>query len=191
MHDSLFYKLQEAYNLMEEEIPTEWYHGTPSPITSFSDEFVGNGIDQEGPGIYLTSNYEDAVGYARKSESGTGVVYQLELNFRKLVPLNKKAIRKEIIQMIDWAPELETFLSNWDENPKKAKLIALNSILNSKNAHDSFQSVWFDFYKNSPIDYVRNMVSLGYDGVMVPRSFMNTKHIIVYNPRIIKVVDQL
>ena len=72
MHDTQFLKLQKSFLAMESEIPSQWYHGSPSPISKFPDDFVGNGIDQEGPGIYFTSSSEDAVGYARKSDDGNG-----------------------------------------------------------------------------------------------------------------------
>ena len=40
-----FKKFFESYDA---EI-TEWYHGSPHAITRFSDDFVGEGDDQEGP----------------------------------------------------------------------------------------------------------------------------------------------
>ena len=38
-----------------ESSETYWYHGSSDKIEKFSDEFVGEGIDQEGPGIYFTN----------------------------------------------------------------------------------------------------------------------------------------
>jgi hypothetical protein len=189
--DTLFNKLQQAYmNMQEEKLPTEWYHGSPTPIQKFSDDFVGQGVDQEGPGIYFTSNEEDAYGYARKSENGTGVVYVVGLDFKKIVPLKGRANKKDIMQLIDWAPNLETLLTNYDDNPTKAKAIAFGHCMRQDNPHQSFQQVWYDFYRHEPVDFVRNMVTLGYDGVVVPRQFMNTKHAVVYNPKIIRLIDQ-
>jgi hypothetical protein len=189
--DTLFNKLQQAYmNMQEEKLPSEWYHGSPNPIQKFSDDFVGQEVDQEGPGIYFTSNEEDAYGYARKSENGTGVVYVVGLEFKKLVPLKGRANKKEIMQLIEWSPNLETLLTNYDDNPKKAKSIAFSNCMNQDNPHQSFQQVWYDFYRHDPVDFVRSMVTLGYDGVVVPRQFMNTKHAVVYNPKIIRLIDQ-
>ncbi len=193
--DTLFNKLQQAYmnmqEIQEEKLPSEWYHGSPNPITKFSDDFVGQGTDQEGPGIYFTSNLEDAYSYAKK-DNGNGVVYVVNLNFKKLVPLKGKPKIKELTQLIDWAPNLEDKLMDWDENPNIAKKKALNAIYRSgeRNPHQAFQSVYYDFYRNDPIEFVRNLVILEYDGLVVPRQFMNTKHAVVYNPKIIKLVDQ-
>ena len=47
------------YEKLEE--PEKWYHGSSTQIERFSDEFVGNGVDQNGPGIYFSNNLEDAV----------------------------------------------------------------------------------------------------------------------------------
>lgn len=43
------------------------YHGSKHKIEKFTDEFVGKGHDQEGPGIYLTSNKNDAWTYSEEN----------------------------------------------------------------------------------------------------------------------------
>ena len=57
-------------------VTREWYHGSPQRFHRFTDELVGKGADQEGPGIYLTSDEDDAAHYA---SGPTGSVYAVDL----------------------------------------------------------------------------------------------------------------
>jgi hypothetical protein len=172
-----------------ESIDIEAYHGAPKPIEKFVDDFVGNGTDQEGPGIYLTTNEEDAAGYARKSE-GNGRIYKVTLHLNKIIPLKGKVKESEIDQLIDWAPEFESKLMDWgSESLEENRRLFKQSLKREKTPKDVFLSIWYNLYRYQPVEYVRNMVLLGYDGFIVQKDFMNTKHIIVYNPKCIKVED--
>jgi hypothetical protein len=64
----------------------------------------------------------------------------------------------------------------------------IKSLKNEENPLEVFQSIWYSLYRYQPIDFVRNMVTLGYDGFIVKRGFMNVSHAIVYNPKIIRVM---
>lgn len=177
--------------ITEKDAPIEqWFHGTSVNFDKFTDEFVGTGHDQEGPGIYFTSNEEDATGYSRKSDSH-GALFIVNLNFNKAVPTNKKAKVSEIGQLIEWASNYQEILGNWDENPKVAMKTAMSSILREASCHESFKSVWYEFYRHEPVEFVRNLVMLGYDGVIVKKEFMNAYHAIVYNPKAINIVDKV
>ena len=55
------------------------------------------------------------------------------------------------------------------------------------NEKDCILQVWVDFYRYNPVEYVRNCVSLGIDGIIVNKDYEDIKHIIVYNPSIINV----
>ena len=167
----------------------EWYHGTPHNIERFIDDFVGTGTDQEGPGIYFTSNEEDAAGYARKGNDPH--MFKVSLNFKKLVPLKGKIPVNECIQLLKWAEDYENKLLNWgSENQNENLKAQKQSLLKEQTPHQAFQSIFVDYYRYSPIEFVRGMVTLGYDGVIVPRGFMNVKHAIVYNPKIIEVIER-
>lgn len=188
MQNNDFKKLKEIYQTMlEAPIDKVWYHGTPNEISRFSDDFVGNGVDQEGPGIYFTDNEEDAYSYSRK-EGSDGFVYKVYLNFKKIVPSKGRVPKKEIIQLINWAPDLEDKLMNWDENIDVAKQKFLAAVNRNKTPKEQFLTVWYDLYRYQPIEYVRNMVTLEYDGLLVKRGFLNTTHAVVYNPKIIEVI---
>lgn len=174
---------------LKESEENRWYHGSSHKIEKFSTDFVGKGTDQDGPGIYFSNNAEDAMTYAKKTEGKSGFLYEVELNFKKLVPLTGKVNTKELEQMIYWSKnngeeQYEANWMNWDEDEKiKA--------YSSETPHEAFQSIAADWYKDYPQDFCSSMTSLGYDGVIVKRQFMNVKHLIVYNPKIIRIIESL
>lgn len=161
-----------------------FFHGSKNKIINFSDEFIGRGHDQEGPGIYFTSSYKDAKFYGN-------YLYSVVLRMKKTIPEegDLDLFREDIEYLIDNSPNKEDALSNWDEDLFSAREEAIESILEyAENPQDLFQQVWIDFYRNNPIDYVRNMVNLGYDGFYVKKR-ENTIHAIVFNPLVIEVKD--
>lgn len=166
------------------------YHGTTHKITSFVDDFVGgkDALDQEGPGIYFTTSLNNAQHYGEN-------VYKVELTPKKPVSTkdNTNAPLREIEWLILQAPEWEDNAMNWHENPKIGyKKAAQDAIQYNENPHQQFLQVWIDFYKYNPVNYVRNMVKLGYDSIIIGgRNSMITgeseiTHIVVLNPSIIK-----
>jgi hypothetical protein len=176
----------------------ELFHGTPTDFNTFTVDKVGNGHDQEGPGIYLTNNRQDALYYMR----GKGFLFTLKVTLNKVVPLKGKVNRAQVIKLMKAAPNLNDTLENWDENPHRAFLTALDGMLNNETPHQVFQSVWYDFYKNTPQNYVTNMYSmLGYDGVIIPKpqkvgmfpssfGMKNLIHVIVFNPHSIQIINK-
>ena len=83
------------------------------------------------------------------------------------------------------APDWEESAQNYDENPSRGLIDFVESTLNyNDNEKDCLLQVWIDFYKNDTVDYVRNCVALGIDGIIVNRE--NGKHVIIYNPKIIE-----
>jgi len=150
---------------------------------------VGQGVDQEGPGIYMTTNEEDAAGYARKSE-GDGRIYKVIVHLKKPIPSKGRVKEAEIDSLIDWCEGYEDKLTDWGHENLQDNIKAFKqSLRRQPNPKEVFLSIWYDLYRHNPINYVRNMVLLGYDGLIVQKEFMNTKHIIVYNPKCIEVVD--
>jgi hypothetical protein len=158
--------------------------GITEHLVNFSDEFVGEGTDQEGPGIYFTNNYEDAWGYAKRKR-----VISARLNFNKIVPLKGRIPVEQIKKLITWTDDLDEKLSNWDEDKRKAMQMAVRGSTLQDGPFEAFKQVWYDFYRYNPVEYVRNMVLLGYDGTIVQRQFMNVKHAIVYNIKIIEIIN--
>lgn len=160
------------------------FHGSEAKINKFVDNFVGSqeAIDQEGPGIYFSSHRPEAESYGN-------FLYSAELTPRVLydqTPTNPKKLKPIIEKLVRMAPDWESNAENYDENPEKGLKDFIESTLNyNDNEKDCILQVWIDFYRYNPVDYVRNCVKLGIDGIIVdtPRS----KHFIIYNPNIIKV----
>ena len=170
-----------------------FFHGSEHKINNFTDDFVGGkeAHDQEGPGIYFTSSWKNARSYGP-------YVYTVKLHPKKLVSIqNKKnASIKEIEWLMKNAPNWEMHAENFNENPNIGVKIAAKNVLDyNDNPHQQFLQVWIDFYRNSPVDYVRNMVKLGYDAVKIEglESIIagegNITHIIVLNPAVIEFVE--
>lgn len=162
-----------------------WYHGRTVDSEVFDLKYVGReeAKDQEGVGFYFTKNKKDALGYA----GSNGVVLTVELKPRKLVSLSQPAKESDVDFLIDHAPDLEVTLSNWDENPTVARRAAKKAMMRPLKAKDTFESIWFDFYKNEPKLFLEKMISLGYDGHQAART---DEHLIIYNPKAIKVIKK-
>lgn len=160
-----------------------WYHGSNHKITVFSNEFVGaeEATDQEGPGIYFTSDQGDARGYGQ-------YVYQVTLSPKKLVSTkNGQANKLQLERLIKMSPDWKEDAQNWDENPSRGLRMAIESNLDYNDTpHEQFQQIWIDFFRYKPKDYIKGMIQLGYSGVIVNKE-NNRKHFIVFDPSIIKI----
>lgn len=160
-----------------------FYHGTNQKIKSFVDNFVGQGIDKEGPGIYFTSSFDDAARYG-------DYIYVVKLHLDQAVSTEEGAVdRNELETLIRKSPDLKSHLMDWDENPEIALKMAIDNFLDyNETPHEIFQSVWYDFFRYNPVEYVRGMVELGYDGVFVNKR-EGVVHAIVFNPKKIEFVE--
>lgn len=179
---------REVEAALKPEITTETplFHGARAVIKEWSLQHLssGRGHDQEGPGIYFTTDPEDARGYGR-------VVHEVRLNLRATVPLKGHVSPATVKALILASPECVERLEDWGEEPNEALLAATDLILDSH--HDEpqqvFQQIWYDFYHNHSEDYLRNMVKLGYDGFVVDRSStphgadkpVTRRHVVVFN----------
>jgi hypothetical protein len=166
--------------------PITAYHGSPKRIVKFVDEFVGaeKANDREGPGIYFSSSFDDARHYGE-------YVHTVSLTPRKLLSVkpssNKMAglINKMVLMATDW----ELLVQDYHENPKIGLRKFIEATIDyNENEKDVAQQIWFDFYRYDPVDFVRNMVKLGIDGLMVPKE-QGVVHYIIYNPDIIKIQE--
>lgn len=166
------------------------YHGSPTEFNSFSDEFVGgkDATDQNGPGIYFTSSEEEAYGYSGEK----GKLYKVQLTPRIIYDdkPNKFTITPKIVK------ELVTMANEWEDNAVNYDYPAnkgLNTFISSAfdyndNDKDVLLQIWIDFYKYDGVNFVRNCVKLGIDGIMVNDEYRKTTHYIIYNPNIINVI---
>jgi hypothetical protein len=162
------------------------FHGSPTKISKFADEFVGGkeAIDQEGPGIYFTTSEEEANRYG---ENVYNVILKPNMLFDQIPP-NARKLAPIISKLVKMSEDWEIKAQDYDEDP----IVGLNEFIKSTleyndNEKDCILQVWIDFYRYNPVDYVRNCVLLGVDGIIVNKDYEDTKHIIVYNPSIINI----
>lgn len=179
-------RLRENINEVTEGGEYIAYHGSPYKIKKFMDEFVGSekATDQEGPGIYFTTSFDDAAGYGE-------YVYKVKLSPRKLLDLSedKKIPKHILIKLIKMKSDWEMNAQDWAENPDiGAKKAVEDAYDYNDNEKDVFLQIWIDFYRYQPLEFVRNMVKLGYDGILIPKE-KGRAHIVVYNPAIIQLMD--
>lgn len=160
---------------------TVWYHGRTVKNKEFNTAHTGKGKDQDGPGFYFTKNKDLARGYAYPS----GIVITANLSPRKLVPHNKQVKRSEVKALLNKAPDLSYVLENWDEDPKVAISKAISAI-SEKDSKDAFETIWFDFYRDHPAEYLKQIVALGYDGQLAT---VSSEIMVVFNPKIIEVLN--
>ena len=171
------------------------YHGSPHKISKFSDDFVGgkDANDQEGPGVYFTSSLKNAMGYGEN-------IYNVEITPKNPVSTKdgKNAPTKQIEWLIKQAPNWEDNAQNWDENPRVGLNIAVNDFIKyNDNPHQQFLQVWIDFYRYNPVEYVRNMVKLGYDSIIIDKlnsvlaNEGDITHIIVLDLSIVKFIKMV
>jgi len=181
-------------SILEETIVASFdaYHGSDHLINKFEDRFLaGERVTQHhGAGIYFTTNLDNAKMFGNN-------VYKVKIDGRFIdtkTPSSKIDI-KEIIALMKMSDdEWELEAQNYDIDPDKGILISAKSALNyGKNQYDAFMRVQTSWYPYDPLGFVRNMTKLGYDGLIVdaPRDFVGDKHIIVFNPEVVTIVEKL
>jgi hypothetical protein len=166
-----------------------WFHGTPSPFQRFDDSFIGrwDAVDQEGPGHYFTDQKDVALGYA--SKNGTrGHLLTCELPNRDFIVAQTHLPTKLIKEGIARAPNRDICLSNWDEDPVIAEKQAVMAVTrhvdgSKKNGIDTALSLWAEFYRGHPQDYVRFMAENGFNGIR------KDGLLVVYNTPAIRIVE--
>lgn len=187
--------LREGLNKVNEIVNGDYivYHGSPHKIAKFSDDFVGRkeATDQNGPGIYFTTSEDEARGYA----GAGGYVYKVKLHVDKLLE-STEASKAVLNKLRDEVSDLIMMAPNWKESAeefgygdaKKGLETMLNGFIEyNSNEKDVFLQTWIDVYRDEPIQYVRNMVRLGYEGVIItPEETQGGTHIVLYNPNLIE-----
>ena len=160
---------------------TTWYHGTNANIVKFSDEFVGNGNDSFGPGIYLANDPTVAKTYGKN-------VYEVVVDNLKLAKTSKSRLTISKVQaLIKKAPDFKDKLENWDESYSRAMMSATEAMLNGDTVWEILQNIWYDFYRYNPVEFVRNASAMGYDGAIIERN-PGVLFLVLMNPH--KIVSQ-
>ena len=101
---------------------------------------------------------------------------------------NDSNVAYKIIKLMKMSNDWKDTAQNWDENPRRGIISAAQDFIQyNDNEKDVFLQVWIDFYRDCPVDFVRNMVKMGYDGILIDFS-EDSKHLIVYNLNSIKFI---
>ncbi len=155
------------------------YHGSEKNIDKFVIDFVGQeqAKDQEGPGIYLTTSKKDAEMYGENVH-----MVQLSDDVKLIGNKKKKPSIYVIIKLIKMSSDWEMSAQNWDEDENIGVIAAAKSALeHNDSTKDTFLQVWIDFYRYRPTEFVKNMVKLGIDGLLVDKEHGGVQHVILYN----------
>lgn len=185
-------KLNEMFpDLLEAAKPASkkvFYHGTPNKFDHFDLDYIGSekATDQDGPGFYFTDNINTARGYA----GSTGVILVCELSPRKIIKHSGKVDPHMVNYMIKNAPDYLTTLENWGENPTEAFNSAVRLIVTENDPKETFEQIWYDFYRYNAKEWAINMMKFKYDAVLAKTQNEDT-HLVMLNPAKIKIVDRL
>ncbi len=184
--------------ILESESNITLYHGSNHLINNFSTEFVGaeEAKDMEGVGIYFTTMREDAEQYG-------DYLYVVEIpskskfisDTNRSMKVSPSKIKKLIMQKKDWRYDAQ----NWAENPTVGLNLAIKSFYDyAETEKDVYLSVWYDFFRYQPQNYVNGMVKLGIDGLVINNPYRSSefksndssfKHFVLYNPNIIQIKE--
>ncbi len=181
MNSAFSHRVSHRYKVIASIL---WYHGRSVDSEKFDLDHVGKeeAKDQEGPGFYFTADKKEAARYAYPA----GVILTVKLTPRKLVSNTEPAPLQDVKHLIGKAPDKEATLTNWDENSAKALKIATKAMI-ADTAKQTFENIWFDFYRYEPRKYLDTLIHLGYDGHYAERQ---SQHIIIYNPNVIKILNK-
>jgi len=168
----------------------EIYRGDPNLINiqDFDPEYgvkeLGKELGSsasEGPGIYFTSNEENARMY------GKNITRMKINNANILTPSNKPFSKKQIKKILNYVDKerMRIAVSNWNENFYEGKEMLINSITDEKNAINQIMNIWADiYYHQNQLEFMNLMKNNGIDGIMVPKE--NKTHYVIYNKDILK-----
>lgn len=165
-----------------------FYHGSKTKIDKFDfsglakSKYSSANIDQEGPGIYLTSSKEDARRYGEYVHE-----VQVDLVKSRLMPDKRKIPEHMVRWLIKNAPS-EMYLE-WDENPYKALNKAVETIMDSYGPNDyreAMEQIWYDHYGDDSEEYLKN-IGINWDGFTVARA-NGVTHLIWFKPDKLKVI---
>lgn len=178
-----------------------WYHGG-SRVRDWSRmvwdrDRSQRDLNAEGPGMYWTTSFDEARSYTPPS----GVIYRgtMRRGFRKLP--KKRPSAAMLAALYEQAPrqDQEMFLADWGHERESSRAIshALSHYLDYPTLHEAFTVLYGDLFHHDAGDYVRGLVNIGFDGVIVPKGsrarrpttggYGDRKHLILWNVKAMKI----
>ena len=181
--------------LYEEFNDQRWYNGAQLKINQYNlDHINKDNKDEEGPGIYLTTDKDDAQKYGSYIN-----IITLDKEANLIDPEEREITEEEMEQasrlikenVDDWEGKAQ----NWSEDPESGLYGFLSDAMQkASNPIDFWQTVWYDFFRHNPKRYMNGMVNIGYDGFIVKayhgHGHGESDHAIIYNPDIIEIINQ-
>jgi hypothetical protein len=165
----------------------EYYHGSDHKFNRFTDEFVGGekAVDAEGAGIYFTDSLDLASRFGKN-------IYKVKLTPNKLLDetSNDNISRDVLATLIKLADGWELKVQDWgDVEPEAAVELVIDDLFNyNETEKEIFQQIEADFYRYDSLNFVRNMVKIGYDGYFI-NGDEDTKIIVMFNPSKIEILN--
>ena len=171
-------------------IPQIWYHGSKVKFSKFEDKFAltEDSNAQLGPGFYLSLSKDKAIGYAYPN----GFLNEVKLTRRTNIKGAKTKYSPGFLNAFTRGlPDELEVLSNWDEDPIRAKRLMRESLMeNNATLLELVQSLWFDCYKGHEDILLSRLRVHQIDGFMVYVG-NGVTDLICYNPDILKILKTL
>lgn len=167
-----------------DEAVSTWYHGDPIKRTSFAgqkmdrDRRSEQGGNENGPGIYWTSEREEAQHYGSWIHTATMKTIKARILTDRI-----KATPTLVSNLIDAAAQerRESALLNWAETPGAALPLAVASYVGMRTFADAAVAIYRDIFGYDADAWADAMTSIGFDAYQPA----DRPHFIVYNPKII------
>jgi hypothetical protein len=167
-----------------------WYHGGSSARfyhdddTRWDRDRSTSSPNQEGPGIYFTSKFDEAASY------GAVVVAMTLKKDATILKPTTKPNAGALLRILDAASEedAELFLSNFDERGDgrvNRRMVVERYVRWRDSMLDAIQVLGNDLFRDDGAAYVRAVREAGFDGAVVPRSYGVT-HLVLWNPKAVE-----
>ncbi len=188
--------LRDIKMITKKKIEGHWFHGDERKTDFVSRNYFDatdftRDRNAMGPGIYFTRFKYQAKGYA---ENG-GYVYTVtvDLDPKRTLEDNTKIDEAKLRRFIEQCPDTDS-LYNYAEDLDDAKEEAVRlNMESSSNMLEAIMGAYNDLYQRDAVLFAKVMIEIGYDAFyhkVNPEHEPDAIHLIVYNPKIIKIVKE-
>lgn len=171
---------------------TTWYHGgpkiRPGSVMSWDRDRSQQDLNAEGPGMYFTSSYDEANGYAHGHKNGVVYRSKMKKGFKLLPKKGANLPTLRALYQLATPESKEIFLSNWSvEYPASEGQVlqALMPYTRERSLHDALVTLYHDLYRYDANEYVTSLSTIGFDGVALDKGVIDGHrrlHLVVWNP---------